>query len=732
MKSVQELEHLVRRAAEFAVANQHGYVTHDHLALELLATDEVISAIAQLDDADYDQYVEDLKDFLVTGAAKSKFPVKPSLTRSVEKTIQRLLAQAMVGEEVGSLDLMICVLNETETMACYLADANGITAQGLADVKKANDPSTKSDLEDFLVNLNERAKNSKIDPLIGRESEIDEVVHVLARRKKNNVLLVGEPGTGKTAIAEGLALKIVRKEVPAALKGKTVFSLDIGAMTAGTKYRGDFEERLKGVIRAIEEDPNAILFVDEIHTVMGAGAAGNSSLDAANQLKPALGRGTLKTIGATTNEEFTSHFEKDRALMRRFARVNVEPTDVPTTKKIIKQLAPVYSEFHKVTATEEQLEHMVDLADRYLKSTHFPDKAVDILDGAMARAKLRAAGAITEDDVDSTVSKISKIDVSKVSAQSGQTDWRTLGDRIKSRVFGQDRAVDALTESILVSKAGLRERNKPIGSFLFVGPTGTGKTETARALADELNAKLLKFDMSEYSEAHSVSRLVGAPPGYVGHAEGKAGSGQLITEVDTFPNCVVLLDELEKAHPAVLQVLLQVMDDGKLTSATGKKVDFSNVTLIMTSNLGAADASRNRLGFDSTPNEISRTEIMQAVERGLTPEFRNRLDGIIEFNHLTRDLVLVIVDKIVAETNKLLINNGSGVTVSITDATREALATAGHDPKMGARPLARVFSDKIKKPLSQKILFENLSGGTVEVDYDGSEYQFKVLESEAA
>jgi ATP-dependent Clp protease ATP-binding subunit ClpA len=729
VKSIKQIEKLVQTSADFAIKNNHSYVTIEHIAIELLKTDQVIDMITQLGDADYDQYMEDIATFVEHKMPKSTFGDKPKLTRKVENLVQKALAQIMVGEDnVDAVDLFILVISEEESMARYLAYTNGITVEEIEQIRKTQaDDTSSEELEDFLVNLNDRASASKIDPLIGRVEEVDEVIHILARRKKNNVLLVGEPGTGKTAIAEGLALKITRGEVPPTLKNKVIYSLDIGAMTAGTKYRGDFEERLKKVIKSIENNPNSILFVDEIHTVMGAGAAGGGNLDAANQLKPALGRGTLKTIGATTNEEFTTYFEKDRALMRRFARVNVEPTDVATTKLILQQLSPVYESFHGVSITVEQVDQMVDLADRYMKSTHFPDKAVDVLDGAMARSKLRGSKVTEEKDIIDTVSRISKIDVSRVS-EGVETNWKTLGDRLKSRIFGQDAAVNALVESILINKAGLRPRNKPVGSFLFVGPTGTGKTETARALADELNTKLIKFDMSEYSEAHSISRLVGSPPGYVGHAEGKAGSGQLITEVDTFPNCVLLLDELEKAHPAVLQVLLQVMDDGKLTSATGKTVDFSNVTLIMTSNLGAADASRTRLGFDAKPGEISRSEIMQAVERGLSPEFRNRLDGIVEFNHLTRDLVLSIVDKIVLETNRLLSSNGSNIVVLLTEKARQSLADKGHDVRMGARPLGRVFEREIKKPLSQKIIFEGLNDGMVEVDFENDSFCFRVVE----
>lgn len=723
---VKELQRIMNKCANNARDMNHAYITLEHLALELLGTNQVRDAISNIADANYEQLVEDLEDYInADQSLRSNRFDEPRMTSSVTRVVQSSLAGQMVnaGQSIGPLDIFVYVLDEEDTMVRYLAGTNGITIDAIRRAQTQDRSASEiAEMEDFLQNLNQAAANSRIDPLIGREAEVDELVHVMARRKKNNAVLVGEPGTGKTAIAEGLALKIVNGEVPKALKNKVIYSLDLAALTAGTRFRGDFEERLKNVIKGIEADENAVLFIDEIHTIMGAGAAGNSSLDAANILKPALARGTLSAIGATTSEEFATHFEKDRALMRRFARLDVEPTSVEVTKKILAGIAPQYSEFHSASVTSEQINNIVDLADRYIKGKYFPDKAVDILDAAGARAKLREDSAITDEDIQYVVGKISKVEVSRLS-ESSEVNLQNLEARVKTTVFGQDHAIDQVVESILVSKAGLRAGNKPVGSFLFVGPSGTGKTETARALARELGVKMVKFDMSEYSEQHSVAKLIGAPPGYVGHAEGKVGQGQLIAEVDRNPSCVLLLDEIEKANPTVLQVLLQVMDDGRLTSATGKEVDFSNVVLLMTSNLGASDAAKSRIGFNQEAGGVDVDEMLRAVERFFTPEFRNRLDGIVRFNYLSRELMLSIVDKVVLETNQLLARNAKGVSVRLSDAAKAQLAADGYDPRMGARPLQRLFDQEIKRPLSRRILFDGLENTEITVDYQDSKYK---------
>jgi len=454
---------------------------------------------------------------------------------------------------------------------------------------------------------------------------------------------------------------------------------------------------------------------------MGAGSAGGSSVDIANMIKPVLGKGKLLTIGATTPDEFANSFEKDRALMRRFARLEIKETDIESTKEILRGLNDYYQDFHKITYTNEILEKAVDLCDRYIKNKHFPDKALDVIDAAGAAVKLRGDKDVLLSDIVKVISKISNIGQDVVDTES-KDGYRTLDTRIKSKVFGQEEAVDKIVESIIVSKSGLREKNKPIGSFLFVGPTGVGKTETAKQLAKELDSKLVKFDMSEYMERHSVSKLIGAPPGYVGHAEGKMGQGQLLAEVEENPNCVLLLDEVEKAAPEVLQVLLQVMDDGKLTGATGKVVDFSNVILLMTSNLGAADAESKKIGFG---DQTKSSAVSKAVEKFFSPEFRNRLDAVVKFNKLSQDLMLLIVDKLITETNNLLVENESSISITLTDKARLQLAEEGFEPTMGARPLKRTFEDKVKKPLSKKIVFENLQDVKIEIDYNDNVFEFK-------
>ena len=505
------------------------------------------------------------------------------------------------------------------------------------------------------------------------------------------------------------------------MKEKVVFSLDIGSLLAGTRYRGDFEERIKVVLDSLEQNKNVILFIDEIHMIMGAGSAGSSNVDIANLMKPILGRGKLLTMGATTSDEYSTHFEKDRALMRRFQRVDIEPTSVEDTIKIAKGLKPYFEDFHKVSYTDDMVEKAVDLADRYIKNKFFPDKAVDIIDAAGARTKLRGEEEVLQDDILTVISKMSNIgkDVIDVDSTEG---YKSLDKRIKTKVFGQDDAVDQIVEAILVSKSGLREPNKPIGSFLLVGPTGTGKTETAKQLAEQLESKLVRFDMSEYQERHSVSKLIGAPPGYVGHAEGKMGQGQLLTSVEDNPNCVLLLDEVEKAAPEVLQVLLQVMDDGRLTGATGKTTDFTNVVLLMTSNLGAADAEKLKIGFGD--QKKINTDI-KAVNSFFTPEFRNRIDSVIRFNKLSTEVIEKIVHRIVDETNAQL--KDKSIVLELDQDTIDYFVEEGYEPTMGARPLKRLFESELKKPLSKKILFEDLRNVEILVKRIEGELDFETI-----
>lgn len=714
------VEEILQHAMADASARGHEYVCVEHLALGLFK-DQSITTLCENLNVDHDQIVEDLNNYLIDQDLNGLTSINgiksaPKKTVGVERVLQRGIVHLVFTNKqtFSATDLLISILGEDNCYARYFCEINGlnrnIVMEFLESTAKVEE--NKEGLREYTTNLNEEAKASRIDPLIGRHSEVDDLIHILSRRKKNNCVLVGEPGTGKTAIAEGLAKKIVDGDVPKCLLNKVVYSLDIGNLLAGTRFRGDFEERIKGILNKLEADPNSILFIDEIHMIMGAGSAGNSTVDIANLIKPVLGKGRLLTIGATTPDEFADSFEKDRALMRRFAKLDIDQTDVPSTKLIVKGIKSHYEQFHSVTYEDSILDRCVDLCDRYIKTKFFPDKALDVMDAAGATVKLRGDATVTLKDIVRVIAKISKIGVDVIDVES-TAGYRNLDTRIKNTVYGQDTAVEKIVEAILVSKSGLRELNKPIGSFLFVGPTGTGKTETARTLANELQAKLIKFDMSEYAERHSVARLIGAPPGYVGHAEGKMGQGQLIAAVEDSPNCVLLLDEVEKAAPEVLQVLLQVMDDGKLTSATGKSVNFTNVVLIMTSNLGAADAEKHKIGFGDS---VKHGELNKAVEKFFSPEFRNRLDAVVEFQKLDAVLMLKIVDRLILDTNQLLANNESTVRIVITDVARSRLAQDGYEPSMGARPLKRVFEEKIKKPLSRKILFDSLSNCTVTVD----------------
>ena len=516
----------------------------------------------------------------------------------------------------------------------------------------------------------------------------------------------------------GIAYRIVNKDIPEALQGKQVYNLDIGSMVAGTKFRGDFEERMKNVLEGLEGRDDVILFIDEIHQIMGAGSAGSSSLDVANILKPVLGKGKLQTIGATTPDEFANTFEKDRALMRRFQRLEVEAMNIPDTIEVCKGLQPLFEDFHGVIYDEGTIEKIVTLSEQYIKNKALPDKAIDVLDQSGAVSKLDKLPNVSMENVFQQVAKISK--VSKDMLDVSQKDsYKTLDARIKDKVFGQDKAVDVMVESILVSKAGLREHDKPIGSYLLVGPTGVGKTETAKRLAECLDVTMVRFDMSEYMERHSVSKLIGAPPGYVGHAEGELGQGLLLAEVEKHPNCILLLDEVEKAAPEVLNVLLQIMDDGRLTGSTGKTVSFNNVILLMTSNLGASDAEKLKVGFG---DQKQKDTYIKAVKSFFTPEFRNRIDSVVKFNKLGMDQMYMIIERLIDETNELLLGNDRDIRIVFTSLAKEELAKAGYEPTMGARPLKRVFEEKVKKPLSKKIIYEEAEHKDFVVDYRDGDF----------
>lgn len=728
---MSDIDTIISDAVQKATENKHEYVTLEHLMFALLEHDAVVEVLDKID-CDYITAKDDLIDYLADNefnglTGEVVYEGKPKKTVSIERVLQRAFAQVIFSarDQVSPVDLFISILSEDNTHAKYLCELNGIERSKIVEwlTKNRTVSDTLKEAEEFLIDLNAKAAESEIDPLIGRHEEVDDLVHILARRKKNNPILIGEPGTGKTAIAEGLALKIVEGQVPNALKEKTVYSLDIGGLLAGTRYRGDFEERIKVVLDSLEANKNIILFIDEIHMIMGAGSAGNSSVDIANLMKPILGRGKLLTIGATTSDEYATHFEKDKALIRRFQRINIEPTDVPTTTLIVKGLKANFAEFHKVEYSDELLEKSVDLADRYVKNKFFPDKAVDVMDAAGARVKLRGEEEVKMDDVLHVIAKMSGIGKEVIDVDSTE-GYRSLDKRIKNKVYGQDDAIDQIVEAILVAKSGLREPNKPIGSFLLVGPTGTGKTESAKQLAEQLESKLIRFDMSEYQERHSVSKLIGAPPGYVGHAEGKMGQGQLLTSVEENPNCVLLLDEVEKAAPEVLQILLQVMDDGRLTGATGKTTDFTNVVLLMTSNLGAADAEKLKIGFG---DQKKKNTDLKAVNSFFTPEFRNRIDSVIKFNKLGEPVIRKIVKRITDETNDQL--KDKGIVLELSPEATDHFVTEGYEPTMGARPLKRLFETELKKPLSKRILFEDLRNCKLIVNYADGEISFANTET---
>ena len=715
----KKVEKMIERAVSVANDNNHEYVTLEHILLSLLHekdVNELILAIGGQPAKIKTETVQFLGDpALKKPEALKDIPAKR--TAVLNRTFQRALTQLVFSgrNELTNEGILLSILSEETSHAYYFLGKHGVTREKIiAHLRKAEEKDAPGEtfLDQFARNLNKEAADGSIDPVIGREKEVIDTIEILARRKKNNVIYVGEPGVGKTALAEGLALKIVNKEVPKALHDKVVYSLDIGALLAGTKFRGDFEERLKGVLDQVKKQGNCIMFIDEIHMILGAGATTGSQMDAGNLLKPMLAKGQLMCVGATTYDEFHEHFEKDKALLRRFQKYDINQPSAAETKLILKGIAYQYEKFHGVTFEEGATDMCVDLADRYLKSKFFPDKAIDIMDSAGAISKLKEEKVVTIDCVVQQAAKIAHIPASMIDMKEN-TALENLAPRMKDKVYGQDGAIDKLVEAIFMSKAGLRNPSKPIGSFLFTGPTGTGKTYTAKKLAEALGVHFARFDMSEYMEKHTVSKFIGAPPGYVGHGEGKMGEGQLIQTIDTHPNCVLLLDEIEKANPDVVTVLLQVMDDGRLTSAKGKTVDFSNVVIIMSANLGSADAEKLKIGFGNQDN----SGVVDAeIKKFFSPEFRNRLDATVKFNKLTMAEMNLIVNAEVEKTEVMLAPKN--ISLNVTQQARDWLAQNGYDPKMGARPFERLFEEKIKKALSKEILFGKLKdGGRANVDF---------------
>ena len=708
----KKVDKMIERAVALANDNNHEYVTLEHILLSLLHERDVYELILAVSGQPAKIKTEVVQFFADPTLKKpdSLKDVPAKRTATVQRTFQRAMTQSVFSgrTELSNEAVLISILSEETSHAYYFLTKHGVTREKIVTYLRKEDseaPAAETALDQFARNLNKEAADGTIDPVIGREKEVIDTIEILARRKKNNVVYVGEPGVGKTALAEGLALKIVNKEVPKALQDKVVYSLDLGALLAGTKFRGDFEERLKGVLDQVKKLGNCIMFIDEIHMILGAGSTTGSQMDAGNLLKPMLAKGELMCVGATTYDEFHEHFEKDKALLRRFQKYDILQPSPAETKLILKGIAYQYEKFHGVTFAEGSTDMCVDLAERYMKSKFFPDKAIDIMDSAGAIAKLREEKEVSVDIVVQQAAKIAHIPVEMIDMKENSA-LETLAPKMKNKVFGQDDAIDKLVEAIFMSKAGLRNPTKPIGSFLFTGPTGTGKTYTAKKLAESLGVHFARFDMSEYMEKHTVSKFIGAPPGFVGHGEGKMGEGQLIQTIDTNPNCVLLLDEVEKAHPDVLTVLLQVMDDGRLTSSKGKTVDFSNVVIIMSANLGAADAERLKIGFGSQDNSAV---VDAEITKFFSPEFRNRIDAIVKFNKLTMTEIALVVDAEISEIDRML--DSKNITVNVLADARQWLGENGYDPKMGARPLSRLVEEKVKKPLSKEILFGKLKNG---------------------
>ena len=734
--SNERIETIVNQAYKLAQQYEHEYVTTEHLMAVLLEEDDVINMIDSIcpKDSGSELVREDIHGHIDHNMKdiKRSDAIKPRKTVSIERVFSRAFTQALFNgrNSMDPKDLFLSIMAEKSTPSVAYLKNRGINRElcvtYLQEQAGREDAPTVTRgeriLAEFCVNLNREAEAKAIDPLIGRESEVEELVHVLARRKKNNTVLVGEPGTGKTAIVEGLAKLIVEDRVPETIKENTIYSLDIGSLLAGTKYRGDLEERMKMVLEALEKKEDSILFIDEIHMIMGAGTGGQGSMDVANLLKPALQKGTLHCIGATTYEEYRKHFEKDRALLRRFTKIDVEEPSAEDSVRILQGVAPNYEVFHGIAFTKEAMETAVDLSIKYMHGKFLPDKAIDVLDSCAARQRIKPEDAqihvITPKEVKEEIAKLCNIPVETIGTEDVvNSNVVHLEDQIRAKVYGQDSAITRLADAVMIAQAGLKSLDKPVGCYLFTGPTGVGKTETAKQLSDNLGLPLVRFDMSEYQERHTVAKLIGAPPGYVGYDDGSQGSGKLINELEKTPNCVLLLDEVEKAHPDVLNILLQVMDNGMISSGNGKTVSARNCILIMTSNLGAADSEKSMIGFGAGKNDGAQEE---AMKRFFTPEFRNRLDAVVPFGRLGVAHIRRVAEKFMHELEILL--EPREIKLDIDTPVFDWLAEHGFDENMGARPMGRLISTKIKTPLARQIIKKNLMKQTVkvEVDKDGN------------
>ena len=736
LEANESLENIFENAVKEAEKRRHEYVTIEHLLLALIKDQEVGTVLHDFK-VNVGAMIKDVEMYLDTKCsdiiAKGTNPVQPRKTASLERLMNRAFTQALFQgrQDVTSLDVLLSIFSEKKSYAAVFLKTHNVSKEDLNDLVSAENILSEESiasggpeqklrpnqadkiLKSYCENLNQKYFDKKIDPVIGREEELEVLKQILARRNKSNVLIVGDPGVGKTAIVEGLARRIAKNkaDVPDYLKDHIVFSLDISSMLAGSKFRGDFEERLKLVLNALDQKGKTVLFIDEAHMMVGAGSTGSGGMDLANMIKPVLTKSNVKVIASTTWEEYRKFFEKDRALMRRFQRLQVGEPTAETATKILKGIKTYYEKFHGCTITDEACEDAVEYSQKFIADKRLPDKAIDIIDSACARLRLNGVkeGKIDHDEIIHEISKVTGISIEQLS-QKQAVNLKTLEEKMKMQVFGQDEALNQVIDKILVSRAGLKSLNKPVGSFLFLGPTGCGKTETARQLASTLGVQLLRFDMSEYQEKHSIAKLIGSPPGYVGYEDSHMGGGMLINEIEKNPHAVVLFDEIEKAHRDVSNMLLQVMDYGSVTGSNGKKADCRNIILILTSNLGAEEMEKASLGF----GEAERTEDDDAMKRFFAPEFRNRLDAVVKFSKLGKDTMKSIVKKFLLELNTMTVEKR--VEVNASEEAIDYLIDKGFDSKMGARPLSRIIDDEIKKPLSRMILFGELQeGGRVEV-----------------